>query len=112
MPIQIRRNAGRRDFIPTYSTDELLRGVCHIVLMREPKEDAVKDRIARVMTVLRTAQERGREVRQIRSKEKFEANKEEIYTLLANGRGIKHVSGKFSIGYMTLKKYLNEEEGK
>lgn len=89
---QIRRDAGRHDFIPAYSTDVLLQGVCHLTHVPQKYLDCIS-----------------REERQRLSREKFEDNKEEIYTLLAQGRGIKGVSVQFRIGYENLQRYLDEE---
>lgn len=93
MPVHIRRNAGQHDFIPAYTTDVLLQGVCH--LTHVPQKDL--DRISR-------------EEKQRLSFEKFEDNKEGIYTLLAQGHGIKHVASQFRIGYEALQRYLGEEK--
>ena len=89
---QIRRKQGRFDFIPAYSTAQLLQGVCHLTHL--PQKDL--DRISR-------------EQKQRISREKFEEHKEEIYTLLSQGRGIKGVAVQFRIGYETLQRYLEEE---
>jgi hypothetical protein len=91
MPIHIRRNAGQHDFIPAYSTAVLLQGVCH--LTHVPQKDI--DRLAR-------------DEKQRQSLEKFKAHKEEIYTLLAQGHGIKHVASQFKIGYEALNRYLGD----
>jgi len=91
IPVQIRRGAGLHDFIPAYSTSELLRGVCH--LTHVPQKDL--DRISR-------------DKKQRISFEKFKANKEEIYTLLAQGRGVKGVASQFKIGYEALNRFLGE----
>jgi hypothetical protein len=91
MPVHIRRNAGQHDFIPAYTTDVLLRGVCHLTHI--PQKDL--DRLSR-------------DEKQRISLEKFKAHKEEIYTLLAQGRGIKHVASQFKIGYEALNRYLGE----
>lgn len=92
MPVHIRRNAGRNDFIPAYSTAQLMWGVCHLTHL--PQKDL--DRISR-------------EEKPRISREKFEEHKEEIYTLLAQGRGMKGVAVQFRIGYEALQRYLEEE---
>jgi hypothetical protein len=89
--VQIRRKQGRFDFIPAYSTDVLLQGVCHLTHVSQKDLDRIS-----------------REEKQRISLEKFKENKEEIYTLLAQGRGIKTVACKFKIGYEALQRYLEE----
>jgi hypothetical protein len=91
MPVHIVRPIGKHEFIPAYSTDVLLHGVCHLTHI--PQKDL--DRLSR-------------DEKQRISLEKFEENKEEIYTLLAQGRGIKHVASQFKIGYEALNRYLGE----
>ena len=100
---QIRRDAGRHDFIPAYSTDVLLRGVCHLIHF--PKSDTNCLEISAVCSP-------GNAEKKRRSINKFKANKEEIYMLLAQGRGVKSVADQFRIGYGALTKYLKEEESK
>lgn len=90
--IQIRRKAGSRDFIPSYSTDVLLQGVCHLTHVQQKDLDHIS-----------------RAEKQRISIEKFQDNKEEIYTLLANGRGVKAVATQFRISYDALVRYLEEE---
>lgn len=102
MPVHIRRNAGRHDFIPAYSTDVLLQGVCH--LAHVPKKE-VEQSISRIPEVVREAYT----ARMKKSYDKFLANKEEIYALRAHGRGIKCVAGQFQIGVKALQRYLEEE---
>lgn len=92
MPVQIRRNAGRHDSIPAYSTAQLMWGVCHLTHL--PQKDL--DRISR-------------EEKQRLSREKFEENKERIYMALAKGRGVKFVDNQYRIGYEALQRYLEEE---
>lgn len=92
IPVRIVRQIGKHEFIPAYSTDVLLQGVCH--LTHVPQK--YLDRISR------------QEMRRL-SFEKFETHKEEIYTLLAQGRGVKGVSEKFRIGYEALQRYLDGE---
>jgi len=96
--VQIRRNAGRRDFIPAYSTDELLHGVCH--LTHFPKNDTYSP-VPESVSAAHAA-------RQEISRKKFETNKEEIYALLAHGRGIVCVARQFKLGVDALRRYLNE----
>lgn len=91
--VQIRRNSGSRDFLPSYSTIQMLQGVCHLAYV--PKDELI--RLTRV--------EQQRE-----SREKFEENKERIYMALASGRGVKFVANQFRIGYEALLRYLDEEE--
>ena len=93
--VQIRRKAGSRDIIPAYSTVQLLQGVCHPIHI---PLDEIK---------LATWRER-----QQVSREKFEEKKEEIYTALAKGRGVKFVANQYRIGYEALQRYLDEEESK
>lgn len=95
MRIHIRRKECAHDFIPTYSTAELLHGLCHLTHIP-------KDEIERL-----TRAEKHRQ-----SREKFEAHKEEIYTLLAQDRGVKGVAVQFKMGYEALQRYLDEEESK
>lgn len=95
MHIQIRRKEGIHDFLPAYSTIQLLQGVCHLAHI--PKDEI--NRLTRI--------EQQRE-----SREKFMENREQIYTLLAQGRGMKWVACRFRIGYDALQKYLDEEENK
>jgi hypothetical protein len=89
---QIRRNAGCHDFIPAYSTAQLMWGVCH--LTHVPQKDL--DRLSR-------------EEKLRLSREKFEENKEQIYMLLAQGRAVKAVATQFRIGYEALQRYLEDE---
>ena len=96
---QIRRKQGRHDFIPAYSTDELLRGVCH--LAHFPKEKAYRD-VPKIVSAAHAALQK-------KSRGKFEVNREEIYALLAHGRGMKCVAAQFNMGMMALKRYLEEE---
>jgi hypothetical protein len=113
---QIRRDAGRHDFIPAYSTAQLLQGVCH--LAHVPEKDLERSSIAKKMMDERgpaeSAQEYQtrimREARQAKSRRRFDAHKEEIYTLLAQGRGVKHVADHFHIGYEALRRYLEESK--
>lgn len=97
---QIRRDAGRHDYIPAYSTDELLRGVCHLTYVPQKDENCLE--ISSVCSP-------GNAEKKRRSINKFNANKEEIYMLLAQGRGVKCVADRFRIGYGALTKYLKEE---
>lgn len=87
--VQIRRNASRFDFIPAYSTDVLLQGVCHLTHVSQKDLDRIS-----------------REEKLRQSLEKFNDNKEEIYALLAQGRGVKAVAVQFRIGYEALQRYL------
>lgn len=93
MPVHIVRPIGKHDFIPAYSTDVLLHGVCH--LTHVPQKDL--DRISR-------------EEKLRQSREKFEEHKEEIYTLIEQGRGVKGVAVQFRIGYEALQRYLEESK--
>jgi hypothetical protein len=103
---QIRRKQGRFDFIPAYSTDVLLQGVCHIVAM--PKPEPVTDESDIGCIDFPNLYE-GHKHMQARSRAKFEANREEIYMLLAQGRGLRGVANRFRIGYKALQRYLEEE---
>lgn len=96
---QIRRKQERFDFIPAYSTAQLLQGVCH--LTHVPK----KDTYSPVPESVRAAHA----ARQKISRKKFVENKEEIYALFAHGRGIKCVASQFRIGVDALQRYLEEE---
>lgn len=97
---QIRRKESRHDFIPAYSTAQLLQGVCH--LPHFPKNDTNCSEISTVYSP-------GNAEKKRRSINKFKANKEEIYMLLANGRGVKTVASQFRIGYRAFQRYLEEE---
>lgn len=93
--IHIKRKEGIHDILPVYSTAQLLQGVFHPIHI---PENEIK-RLTRI--------EQQRE-----SREKFMENREQIYTLLAQGRGMKWVACRFRIGYDALQKYLDEEENK
>ena len=101
--VQIRRDAGRHDFIPAYSTAQLLQGVCHLAHVPKNDLDGLE---------LSTICDPGNAEKRRRSINKFKANKEEIYTMLAQGRGVKPVADHFHIGYVNLQRYLQEEESK
>ena len=103
--VQIRRKQGRFDFVPAYSTDELLRGVCHVA--RFPKKE-----IDRSVSHIPEAVREAFAARMKQSRDKFDANKEEIYALLAHGRGIQCVARHFRIGVEALRRYIEEEESK
>lgn len=105
MPVHIRRNAGRHDFIPAYSTDVLLQGVCHLIHVPRKR---IEHPVPHIPEVVREAYA----ARQRKSFAKFEANKEEIYALLAHGRGMKCVASQFHIGVEALRRYLDDEESK
>jgi hypothetical protein len=99
---QIRRKQGRHDFIPAYSTAELLLGVCHVIHF--PKND-----IPNPHSLTPESVRDAHAARQKISRQKFVENKEEIYALLAHGRGIKCVAAQFSLGMLALQRYLEEE---
>lgn len=92
MPVHIRRDACRYDIFPVYSTAQLLQGVYHPTYVPEGE-------IKRLNRI-----EKQRE-----SLEKFKENKEQIYTALAKGRGVKFVANQYRIGYEALQRYLEEE---
>jgi hypothetical protein len=101
--VQIRRKQGRFDFIPAYSTDELLRGVCHVTHVPRKEIDRPASHIPEAVREAYAA-------RMKKSRDKFDANREEIYALLAHGRGIQCVARHFRIGVEALNRYLEEEE--
>lgn len=105
---QIRREPTRHDRFPAYSTADLLRGVYHQVHF--PSQEPERSEPA--SDILSSGRSAGNAEKQRISLSKFETNKEEIYMLLANGRGVKYVANKFHIGYSSLVRYLREEEGK
>lgn len=103
--VQIRRQANRFDFIPAYSTDVLLQGVCHLTHVPQKEEDRSLSHIPEAVREAFAA-------RMKQSRDKFDANKEEIYALRAHGRGIQCVASHFHIGQEALRRYLEEEESK
>lgn len=100
--VQIRRNANRHDFIPAYSTAELLQGVCHVA--RFPDSECRP--YSPVPESVRAAHAARQEI----SRKKFDENLEEIYALLAHGRGMKCVAAQFNLGMLALRRYLEEEK--
>lgn len=108
MPTQIRRKQGPLDFIPAYSTDELLRGVCHITkLPRSGNRSA--EATERIKKLALIGAKKGGETRKAMSRAKFEKNKKAIYEMLASGRGVCATAAAFRLGDRVLKKYLEEE---
>lgn len=114
MPVHIHRNAGRHDFIPNYSTEELLLGVCHIIHVPKVSErrehKGREERISKLMEIIDDGYWLSLEVRQAKSRAKFEENKTEILQMLARGRGLCSIAKIFQIGDRALKRYLEEEE--
>lgn len=107
--VQIRRKESRHDFIPSYSTAELLHGVYHTVHFPKPKPERPGYELDEIF---RSGRDAGNAEKRLRSILKFQKNREEIYTLLSQGRGMGYVASQFSIGYAALKRYLEEEESK
>ncbi len=105
MPVHIVRPIGKHEFIPAYSTDELLRGVCHLTVV----PDLAALRTAGLRGYQNEGGQKGIQTRQARSRAKFELNKRDIYAMLAEKRCFGSIARNFSIGTRQLRKYLKEE---
>lgn len=110
MPVHIVRPIGKHEFIPAYSTDVLLNGVCHLVHI-PPRQEWRSDE-AEDFTDAPLGFYESLAIRAAKSREKWEQSKSEILALIARRRGVTSVAKEFHLGSKALKRYLWEEANK
>ena len=107
MPVHIVRPIGKHERIPAYSTQELMLGVCHIAGIPKPKKQ--QPMAQRFILDVAWSNIESNLVRLEKSRGKFRENREAIYKMLAEKRGITSIASNFGIGRNALLRFLKEE---
>lgn len=98
-PHQVVRPLRKNELPPAYTTEELFRGVCHVIPGCIPKERITKPQWIAVQI----------KEGQAKSRQKFLDNREAIYKELKTCK-VRTVADRFHIGKNALKRFLEEEK--
>lgn len=101
--VQIVRSLRYGEFAPAYSTDELFRGVCHIVAL--PKMNAGKDS-RRTAQEKRNGATRGAETQKKRAGERFLRRLPAIKEMLEQGHANKIIADRLGVCEALIKRYI------